>query len=402
MLLLIAFLAGLIFLAGTKLTATLRGSDFPDFYCAARMVAEGNGHLLYDAAAQRQCQARYAGRVGTLYIHPPFESALYLTVSWLPLKYSYLLWFFLNLVFLAASMNRLTRPALVWDWQALFAVSLTLVPVLLCLGQGQDSLFLLLILTLSFHDLRRGHGFGAGCWLGTGLFKFQIVLPLVLVLVLGQRKNISGPLAKGFAVVAVILAGLSAAICGWPVFGEYPNFLLHLSAQPLAGIVPGAMANFRGLVDFFLHRGQPVWSVVAVSLLSAAAFMGALANWKHVPPAPQQDAAAGSGYRLNLAFAGTMMFALLASYHLNPHDLSLLLLPIYLLSRPLAESEAFPPVTKWMSVGLIGLLFLPPLHLWALQAGTYALIAVPELALFAILGIVMWRNRTARVNQGPV
>ena len=70
--------------AGARFSADLRGSDFPDFYAAARMVAEGHGHELYDAEAQRQYQARDTGIVGTLYIHPPFEIVLYLTVAWLP------------------------------------------------------------------------------------------------------------------------------------------------------------------------------------------------------------------------------------------------------------------------------------------------------------------------------
>ncbi len=35
-----------------------------------------------------------------------------------------------------------------------------------------------------------------------------------------------------------------------------------------------------------------------------------------------------------------------------------------------------------MTLGLLGILFLPPLHLWALRAGAYALVGVPMLALF--------------------
>ncbi|MGC1962164.1 MAG: glycosyltransferase family 87 protein, partial [Candidatus Sulfotelmatobacter sp.] len=162
----------------TRSSAFLQGTDFPDFYCAARMLAAGHGHHLYDADLQRQYQAHYAGRVGTLYIHPPFEAVLYLAVAWLPLRYAYLLWSLLNLAFLGVGARRLAKEILPWDWRLSLAASLTFVPALLCFLQGQDSLLLLLLAVLAFAALRRGRGFAAGCWLGLGLFKFQLALPL--------------------------------------------------------------------------------------------------------------------------------------------------------------------------------------------------------------------------------
>jgi hypothetical protein len=335
------------------------------------MLAAGHGHQLYDADLQRQYQARYAGRVGTLYIHPPFEAALYLAVAWLPLRYAYLLWSLLNLVFLAAGTCRLVKELLLpWDWLVCFAVSLTFVPVLLCLLQGQDSLLLLLLVVLAFTALRRGRGFAGGCWLGLGLFKFHLVLPVVLVMVLNQSKSARSALAKGFSLVALALAVLSAAISGWSVFRVYPRFLTHLQAEPFAGIVPQAMANFRGLVYFFFHGGPPA-ALAGLLILSAAALTMTLLEWKK----------AGE---FDLAFANTVLFALLVSYHLNPHDLSLLLLPITLLLRHvLTRTPRVSGPAAWITFGLLAILFLPPLHLWALRAGDYALMSLPLVALFS-------------------
>ncbi|MGC1220458.1 MAG: glycosyltransferase family 87 protein, partial [Candidatus Sulfotelmatobacter sp.] len=171
-------------------SAALQGTDFPDFYCAARMLAAGHGHQLYDADLQRQYQARYAGRVGTLYIHPPFEAVFYLAVAWLPLRYAYLLWSLLNLTFLGFAVRRLAKEILPWDWRLSLVASLTFVPTLLCFLQGQDSLLLLLLVVSSFAALRRGRGLAAGCWLGLGLFKFQLALPLALVLVVTQNRSV--------------------------------------------------------------------------------------------------------------------------------------------------------------------------------------------------------------------
>ena len=372
--------------AAERLSKSLLGTDFPDFYCAARMLAEGHGHQLYDAQVQRQYQARYSGRVGTLYIHPPFEAVLYRAVAWLPLRRAYLLWSLLSLAFLGASVRRLANSELLpWDWRLALAASLTFVPLLLCLVQGQDSLVLLLLVVLAFTGLRRGRAFAAGCWLGLGLFKFQIVLPLVLVLVLTQGRTVRPGLAKGFGLVALALAGLSAAICGWSVFTVYPDFLAHLQAQPFAGISPQAMANFRGLAYLFFRSGQSPWAVAAVSILSAAALIMTLLRWKYARLATHQELASATQPEFDRAFASTVLFSLLVSYHLNPHDLSLLLLPMVLLLRETGETKH--PLTNfprsWI-IALSAILFLPPLHLLTLQAHAYALVSIPLFALFAV------------------
>ncbi len=351
------------------------------------MLAEGHGHQLYDAAIQRQYQTRYAGRVGTLYIHPPFEAAVYLTVAWLPLRRAYLLWSFLNIAFLAVALRRLANEALLpWDWHAGLAASLTFVPVLLCFVQGQDSLLLLLLVILAFMALRRDRAFAAGCWLSLGLFKFQLVLPLLLVLALTQSKNARTGLTKGFSLVTLALAGLSAAICGRSVFTVYPDFLVHLQAQPFAGVIPQAMANIRGLTYLFVHRDRSLWALALLSILSAAALAATLTCWKQARRASQPELSSDPQPEFDRAFAATVLFALLVSYHLNPHDLSLLLLPMALLLGDAGVKLRTPsvrPVTI-ATVALCALLFLPPLHLLALQAHSYALVSIPLIALFAV------------------
>jgi hypothetical protein len=360
------------------------------------MLADGHGHQLYDAGIQREYQAHYAARVGTLYIHPPFEVLLYLAVAWLPLRRAYWLWSLINLAFLALAAWRLSKEALFpwdWDWRLLLAAWLTFVPALLCLVQGQDSLLLLLLLILALAALRRGRAFAAGCCLGLGLFKFQLVVPLALVLILSCGKSSRARFVEGFGLIAVALAGLSAAICGWSVFTIYPRFLLHLQAQPFAGIVPEAMANFRGLTYLFFRRDQSLWAVAIVSVLSAWALAKTLICWKRERLAAYQGLAASRPGEFDLAFANAVLFALLVSYHLNPHDLSLLLLPIsLLLHHALAQASRGLNPRDWATLGLLAILFLPPLHVWALKAGVYALVALPVFLLFLTWSPVISRE----------
>ncbi len=388
------FVAALAAFAVTRSPAFLQGTDFPDFYCAARMLAAGHGPQLYDADLQRQYQARYAGRVGTLYIHPPFEALLYLSVAWLPLRYAYLLWSLLNLTFLGIGAHRLAKDILPWDWLLSLGVSLTFVPTLLCFLQGQDSLLVLLLVILAFAALRRGRGFAAGCWLGLGLFKFQLALPLVLVLIVTQNRNVRTGLVKGFSLAALALSALSAAISGWSVFVIYPKFLLHLKTQPFAGIVPQAMANFRGLIYLFFHTDQSSVAVISLSILCGVALIMTLWGWRKTGRDTNND----NKDDFDLAFANTVTFALLVSYHLNPHDLSLLLLPSALLFR--RTSDRTPSVrnpANWIILGWLGILFLPPLHLWTLRGGVYALMSLPLLGLFLSVAFPLLQREEASV-----
>ncbi len=399
---LLVLVASIAAIFGARLSNSLQGTDFPDFYCAARMLLDGHGHQLYDADLQREYQAHYAGRVGTLYIHPPFEAVLYLVVAWLPLRQAYLLWSFLNLVFLGAGIVRLSKHALhPWDWRILLAASLIFIPVLLCLLQGQDSLLLLLLVILAFTGLRRGRALAAGCWLGLALFKFQLVLPVMLVLALTQSGRCRITLAKSFTLVSLALAALSAAISGWSVFKLYPRFMLHLPAQQFAGVFPQAMANFRGLLYLVFHRNHSAWTAAAISILSVAALIKTLADWRRTRLASDQNPANATRDEFDLAFASTVMFSLLVSYHLNPHDLSLLLLPISLMLHDTLARNRLPGARNWTILVLIGILFLPPLQLWALKTGTYALIALPIIFLFLIGPTVSNRSngRSSKISQ---
>jgi hypothetical protein len=66
-LILLVMVSGLAAFVSTRPLEWMLGSDFPHFYCAARMLSEGRRNQLYDADVQRQYQTRYAGRVGTPY-----------------------------------------------------------------------------------------------------------------------------------------------------------------------------------------------------------------------------------------------------------------------------------------------------------------------------------------------
>ena len=51
-----------------------------------------------------------------------------------------------------------------------------------------------------------------------------------------------------------------------------------------------------------------------------------------------------------------------------------------------------------MTLGLLGILFLPPLHVWALRAGVYALVGLPLLALFLTSGSIARHDKAGGIS----
>jgi hypothetical protein len=134
---------------------------------------------------------------------------------------------------------------------------------------------------------------------------------------------------------------------------------------------------------------------LTTALLSLSALLMTLIGWQGATVASYPIYAPKNQAAFDVDFGNTILFALLVSYHLNPHDLSLLLLPVsLLLYRARAETRlAFTKPAPWLVEGLIALLFLPPLHLLALEEHRYVMLAVPLLALLIVGTLLLRRNR---------
>jgi hypothetical protein len=138
-------LAGIVYYFAHNFAARAQGTDFTDRYAAARMVREGYGHQLYDFHVQEQFQIRYAGRVGEYYIHPPFETLLFLPICLWSLSTGYLIWCLLNVGVLTYTSILFQRHVFKhFDWRVLLPMFFLFPPVLIGFLQGQDSLLLLL------------------------------------------------------------------------------------------------------------------------------------------------------------------------------------------------------------------------------------------------------------------
>jgi hypothetical protein len=363
--------------------------DFTIFYAAGKIVRQGLATHLYDSALQFRTQQEFAPgveiRQGALpYNHPPFEVLLFVPFTWLPYFGAYVLWDLLNVLILAA-LPFLLRPHLpllqrppagLW----LF-VSLAFFPVFIALLQGQDIILLLLLFTLTFGALKRKADFAAGCWLGLGLFRFHLVLPLLLILLLHRKRKA----LAGFALVAFALGLISIAVVGWKQAITYPAYVWNVEKVLEHGAtMVSAMPNLRGLVQALgIAQVSPVVANTLVGILSTALLLLAALKWNF----------AATGKQFDLGFSMAVVVTVLVSYHVLPHDLCLLFLPVLLLANHSPElPRGWPRLTV---LGPILVLFLSPVEmlLW-FRYGQFSLLA-PVLLLW-----VWGMARTISVGAG--
>jgi len=380
-LLVLAVLASLAVYFGQHFARMQEGMDFGSFYAAVQMVRQGQGHLLFDVPLQDRFLTRYGNRTGIYFIHPPFETLIYLPFCLWSLSRAFLLWSLFNMVLLvlvARILARYESPG--WSWRIMLPLILIYVPVLLNFMHGQDSILLLFFFVMAFAALEERRKFTAGCVLALGVFKPHLAIPAALPLLISRRKDA----VAGFASVSTALLLISAEVSGWGFLISYPRFLIHLSQLPLAGLHKQQMANLRALVGLALNSSPSV--ALALTLLTSLAVL-CLAVHSWFRAAKHADAE-------KLAFANAVIAAILVSYHLSPHDLSILLLPMSLLVRHLLTRKDIPFRLRTWFIASLALIFLPPLHLLALQVHVYTYLCLPILLLFGVTYLEIRRLST--------
>ncbi|HET9407650.1 MAG TPA: glycosyltransferase family 87 protein [Candidatus Sulfotelmatobacter sp.] len=323
------------------------------FYVAAQMLRHGLGRQLFDLSLQRAFQMHYLHALGGAFYSPPVVALLYWPTALFGVTGGHFLWSLVSLAILFLSSMVLHRALKLGpDALTIFAITFLFVPVHIQLLQGQVDILVLLVLSLALTAMQKRQDFLAGAVLALGLIKFQFILPLAVVFLLRRRWR----LLAGFGVGSSLFVAVCAAISGWGVVLNYPRVLLQLSASPNAGINQWMMPNLRGLFFVLAHHEAPMAVLAGGSLLLL--LLGAYARKS-----------------LEQGFALAVVVSVLASYHLNPHSLIFLLLPLAVLVKFGARSSSLA-----FSLCLLGgsVIMLP-----ALVLHRFALITIP-------IGVLAW------------
>jgi hypothetical protein len=215
-----------VLVAGTFLgsgvgTATGRlGGDFPSFYSAGTIVAEGDGEQLYDAALQADVQDGLFGEeAGFLYFsYPPYSAIPYAALSLLPFRSAFLIHSLLLLValWLAVRLAAPLLPRLLGSTDRRIAATAALLasyPMFRSVLGGQNTALTLLLIVAVWRFADDGNDLGAGLALAGLLYKPQFGLALLVLVLVARRWKIVMWWAAGAA--GLYLAGASVLGRGW-------------------------------------------------------------------------------------------------------------------------------------------------------------------------------------------
>src|SRR5262245_43810671 len=349
--------------------------DFISFYTVSRMLIAGEGQHLYDIQKQAQIQQplmqKYVFQGGALlFVHPPFESILFLPFGFLPFVSAYCVWVismallaWLSVWLLLCLPNY--HALQVWSSQ-IHAATFCFFPVVVSLIQGQDSLLLLFFLTWTFVLLKQDRDIVAGAVLAFSLFKFHLVLPLYFVFLVKGKWNV----LKGSTYSGIFLLALSLAMVGFRGILDYVRLLREMVVWANKyNFTPSQMRNIRGMLTLALGERSGLLNVISL-ILAGCVLISTVLLWRGAW-SPQSQ-------KFDLQFSLTLIAGLLIGHYLYAHDQSVLVLPIVVLLA-LALS-----VTRTIRTGILVLIALgnPALAVSVIDVGQPR---VPVNALYLLI-----------------
>lgn len=192
--------------------------DLTVFYSVGRIVAEGDGRLLYDGRRLDQEEAEVLGRQDMYqpFAYPPFVALPYVALSKLPFIWALIVSCLLMalVTFLAVRMLRpVSRFVADYFWLVFLAL-LAYAPLHRSTLSGQNAAVSFLCVAGIYASTQQKRRVLAGVWLGFLMFKPQLAVPL-LFLFLWRREWRT---IAATSVVGGILGLISVLIAGpfWP------------------------------------------------------------------------------------------------------------------------------------------------------------------------------------------
>jgi hypothetical protein len=303
--------------------------DFRQLY-AGGYLARTDPANLYDYGRQKEVQDAFVSQAaGVLpFIRPAYEAWLVAPLTHLPYRIAYFSFLCINLLLLLACFfvgrDIFSRKGIIAQPRPglqLFAFF----PVTVAMLQGQDSILFLLGLCFTYRFLKSGRGFLAGAILGLLLLKPQVALPLALFLIV--RYGFS--LFAGFAVGGSIVFAASVVLVTWQGFLALVRVLLLTGSVSVSqniptgsfGVFPFIMPNIRGLISGLTAWFLPGRIVFALTIaLTTCLVLWAIRTLR------------GTGFDFDAAFSLSTTCAVLVSYYLHIHDLTVMQVPLGLLA----------------------------------------------------------------------
>lgn len=342
--------------------------DFLHEWTGAYIVRSGDVGRLYDPAYAKALQ-HDASLVGFRLrsdgflplVYPPVYYLALSPLAALPYRTAAWVWVALTLVCFAGTIGilamtlgragalggRLPAPdveaARLRRLGALVALpaAVTFLPFAENLVGGQKGTLILLVLTATWAALQRGNELAAGLVFGVLAVKPQLafVIPVALLAKGAWR------FAAGVAITAATLV-LASTATGVDLVRDYVRLVQTLPEQ--IRFAPGQLHRIHGVYGFFtVLAGGATAPVRAATLVTASLVVVLLARLLRGPlelPSP----------RFAIQYAGLVVATVLLAPNVVTYDLTILLLPLFLLGWLLARGAILParrPALPWLLAG---------------------------------------------------
>ena len=205
---------------GVRTVSGRVGGDFPSFYAAGSIVADGRSDSLYDPETQAEAQAELLGdEDGFLYFaYPPFFAVPYAGLSAAGYRTAFLIHTALMFALLWGAV-RLVRPFLPGlirstDHEvAVVAASLAFYPLLRAMLGGQNTALTLFVVAATWRLASDGRDLSAGLVLAALLYKPQFGVVLLVLVLFGRRWRVG--LGWGLGAAGLYAAGVLVSGWGW-------------------------------------------------------------------------------------------------------------------------------------------------------------------------------------------
>jgi Glycosyltransferase family 87 len=305
---------------------TLKGSDFSQFYVAARLAVTGRLDALYDwEVFARELAKAVPGPVGLLYlsVYPPQLALLLVPIARLGYFPALLLWTVVSaaLYLLAGGLLVRSSPGLRRDPSSVALLLFGFPALQQVLLNGQIGTLATLTVALGWLAWRRDAYWLAGLALGSLAFKPPLLTIAAAACVLAPGWRLWAGVAAGIGAqfVAVWAAG------GLDLWRGYGSAAARVLASP-AQFEPklGQMQSVRGFFELSLGPG-----LAATALFAAAAVLVLALGRRIVIRCPDRE----------VVFSTLVASGLLLDPHLYAYDLVVLAVPLGLLAGWVVDAQ---------------------------------------------------------------
>lgn len=273
----VAFVVILVSGSGTTTLTGRVGGDYPAFYAAGQIIADGKADSLYSLRQQHDYQKPLIGDEGGVlpFAYPPLFAIVYAPLSQLPFRISYAVHTLLMVAALALACGLIARiyPRLIAKPELLFFLALTAYPILRSIMGAQNTALSLLLIVAVWYKVLHNKHYQAGIFLGLLFFKPQFALPLSGLFFLSGRWRVW----VSAGVTAAVLFAATTALIGTGWIAGWLDLVRTFSALDVQ-VNFGELVSWQGFTQALLGHGNDFAAGVGWGL-SAATVLGISWIW---------------------------------------------------------------------------------------------------------------------------